>query len=299
MNEEEEENEESIHSRYDVHTFDDAVTIDLMSINREMHDEDSKKTLFDQIVYLESIYQLITSVINNPEWRPEDDFTRATLPVWEERLWIYFLTRERELNTYEIENRKTGFTVHTMLWIVLCGLSMINDRWREKNDIERAYDSSIRGSQLPFVFHDHSLVMKDVPVNKQTVNDIMSHLYCLISNYNRLRYHPEIQIWIHLLYMRTAELLFSIGDKNVFDSIVWCTIRSQIARREESTNTILEYQTLYAVTDEFILLSSQLFYSLMSPFLQRMTYPRHVVTFRPNFSEYRFFRGPHLIHLFT
>lgn len=271
---------------FEPESFDDAMSCDFSSLGAESRDLDASKKKYDQTCYLQRVYFIVQDAMFGDRFRPTDE---GLFHAWVDQLWRSFLTEERDLHEFVPNSAKSGYTVHTLLWVVLCGLTILRRRWYGRRPVDGCYARGASASSLPTVMRLDQLSMNDVPVREHTVSEMLSQLFCLVSKFNGVEYHTELEIWVEWLHARVCDLIYTAGPESVFDSPSWCEKRSKNVTFQHMMKTLKvtdeSRDALYGVKDSFVQLTCRIFYEIKNQMLRYKMFPRTFVTFGGDYTE--------------
>lgn len=271
---------------FEPESFDEAMSCDFSSLSGEVHDLDGAKKKYDQTCYLERVYFIVQNAMYNKRFEPTDE---RLFHEWIDQLWTSFLTEERKLHEFVPNSDKSGYTVHTLLWVVLCGLTLLRNRWYKRRPIDRSYSKGASASSLPTVMKLDLLSMNDKPIKEHTTSEMLSQLFCLVSRFNNVEYHTELEIWIEWLHTRVCELIYTSGSQSTFDSESWCEKRSKNVKFEDMMKTLkITDETrpnLFGVKDSFVQHTCRIFYEIKSQIYRYKMFPRSYATFSGDYTE--------------
>lgn len=259
-----------------IESLEEAATKDFSNLWPELHNQDKNIRQFFQASYLSQVYKVIQITTLDKKWVPMD----ATLLCrWEDNLWDYFICHYQELSKFIPNCKKSGYNIACTLWIVLCGLNLLNHYWRKETPWKKLYNEGGKGSDLNFVKYKFLLLHKK-PVIAHSTSELMGELFVLSTKFYDLEYHPELEIWISWLQTRTAELMYmSCESKEIFDSAEWCAPRSQAKPNHPLFKASdPKYNGILGVSDSFDQETCRLFFEMRNAIYRYKYYPRHLVT---------------------
>lgn len=240
--------------------LEEAATYDFLSLYDGIHVKDQELGQVFKISYLRRVYQLIKNAFEDKPLIRSRDLVCA----WEDKLWIVFVTKESELNQYIPSCQIPGSTIHVLLWKVLCGLMLINHSWRAEPPWKNAFYNGITGRTIPFVLNEF-LLLYDIPVIHHTVNELMGELFVLTSRFYDLEYHPDLEIWINMLLLQTAKLMYHGSTNQIYNSPQYCMPRTATS----------DYYVCSPLFDQE---TCRLFYDFKSALYRYNQYPRIIIS---------------------
>lgn len=196
MNQEE---EELVEPCFDLTSLEEAASMRLEDI----------KDVFERSCYLDQVYKCIQKNMRNKQWKP---LSPETFVKWEESLWYYFITKQVELSEYLPGGNISGWNLSSKLWVVLGGLSIMNYCWRPVAPWRKAYNEGGTGLDLRWITDNH-IVFSVEPVNTHTLNDLLGQLFTLTTRFYESDYHPELEVWVRWLQMRTFDLMYLVTTR--------------------------------------------------------------------------------------
>jgi hypothetical protein len=265
------ENEDTFDSPFDLKTLEEAATLDFLNLQEGLHPEDVDLYKCYQAFYLEQVYGLIQATMEEKSWHPLD---ADLLCKWEDQLWKIFLTENKDLNEFIPNCERAGYTLFGVLWIVLCGLSLLNHHWRPEPPWKKVYNEGATGKMLPFVLGNF-LMFSDRPIIAHTTNELMGQIFTLSTRFYDLDYHPELEIWILWLQTKVAELMYIVTSRDLFNSREYCAPRpysSEVFKIPEDSP-----QALFGVSDSFVQETARLFFEIRGTLYRYRLYPRLLV----------------------
>jgi hypothetical protein len=247
MNQEE---EELVEASFELGSLDEAASM--------MFDEIAEP--FEKSAYLDQVYKIIQKTMRNKEWKP---MSPQTLVKWEEHLWYIFITSQSTLSEYLPGGDISGWNLASKLWIVLGGLTIMNYCWRPIAPWRKFYNEGGTGLDLPFILKSHMVYVTE-PINSLNLNDLLGQLFTLSTRLYDVEYHPELEIWIRMLQMRTFEITYIVTTRELFNAYEFCGPRPKSS-------------TLYGVSDSFVHETCRLFAEFRGCMYRYQMYPRLMV----------------------
>jgi hypothetical protein len=252
--------ENSVEAPFELKSLEEAATYDFLELQEGIRFQDVELQKTYQAFYLEQVYNLIQKTMVDKGWQPLD---AGLMIKWEDQLWRIFLSNYKELSEFIPNCEKPGYTMASLLWITLCGLNLLNHCWREEPVWRTLYNKGATGKLMYFPLSNF-LVICLKPIISHTCHDLMGQLFALTTRFYELEYHPELEIWINWLLLRTSELMYIVTTRELFNSQEYCAPRPASA-------------TLFGVSDAFVQETCRLFYELKGAIYRYKMYPRLLV----------------------
>lgn len=172
-------------------------------------------------------------------------------------------------------NISQNWTLHTILWCILCKLYCI---YYEYNSYYGPapymvlYGKQTSGYDVKYA-HQSKLALPGDIVRDFTVNQLLRALYWFTILNNKIEYTQDLSVWLNMLILRQAQLLYGKGTRDIYNSIGYCEKISDEEEDDESVST--EELCQWTVNSLFVEECARVIFDLRSSHLNYMFYDRN------------------------